>query len=373
MDLLEHQGKTIFRQHGIRIPVGVLWPALPPCDGRWVVKAQVPAGGRGKRGGIRFAESPAQAVELARQMADERFDGLPVAGVYLEQRLDIVRELYLAITVDRDLRCLVVLASPHGGVEVEKAPADGLLRLPIDPLLGLCEFHAAEACRVLALPEQVQEQAAVIVRALYGLMLAEDASLAEINPLALTRTGELVAADAKITLDDAAAFRRKGAGQIAAQRPAGGSPFEAGCAEAGAVGIELDPEGEVVAVVSGAGLMMATLDILAESGLRLRAAVDLGGTVLAGGSTLARVFDAVSRAQAPFTFFNAYLHTALSDELAKMLIEAHRMAPLQGQVLVRLKGRNGAVGRDLLSAAGFQVFEDLAPAIAAVARRGEAA
>ena len=369
MDLLEHQGKALFRRHGIPVPAGALWPDLPSGNGPLVVKAQVPAGGRGRRGGIGFAETPESAATLAGELSAQGFDGLPVAGVYVEERLDIARELYLAVTLDRDRRCLMVLASPHGGMAVEDAPSEDLLRLPIDPLLGLCDFHSAEVSHALGLPPALQAQAVGLLRALYGLVLQEDATLAEINPLALTHAEVLVAADAKVVLDDAAAFRRHGMEEIAAQNSRSGTVLERGCAEAGAVGIEIDPDGEVMAVVSGAGLMMATLDILAGAGLKVRGVVDLGGTVLAGGAVLAQVFDAVSHARAPVTFFNAYLHTAHADKLAEMLVEAHRMAPLEGQVLARLKGRDSEAGRTLLHDAGFEVFEELAPAIAAVRRR----
>jgi succinyl-CoA synthetase beta subunit len=366
MDLLEYQGKQLFRRHGIPVPAGALWPEMPAGVQDFVVKAQVPGGRRGKRGGIRFADSATAAADAAQALAAQPLDGEPVAGVYLEQRLQIDRETYLAVVVDRDRRCPVLLASPHGGVDVEEAPEDGLLRLPIDPLLGLQPFHVAAVVHRLAAPAAGREPLEQAVRSLYALAIAEDATLAEINPLVFADDGAVYAADAKVSLDDNAAFRRRAPGDAAAGAGRSTSSFEGQVAATGAVGIEIDPAGDVVAVVSGAGLMMATLDILSAAGTRLKGVIDLGGTVLAGGPTLARVLAAVGAADPRSTFVNAYLHTAHCDELARMLAEAQGIAPLHGRVVVRLKGRNGHAGRALLDQHGFEVFEELPAAIAAV-------
>ncbi|MFC4352240.1 ATP-grasp domain-containing protein [Fodinicurvata halophila] len=371
MDLLEYQGKALLHRHGIPIPKGALWPDLPGCEGRIVLKAQVASGKRGKRGGIRVLDGPETAQDAVREMESLIFDGETVSEVYLEECLDIARELYLAFAVDRDRRCPVLLASPEGGIDVEEAPADALLRLPIDPFLGLREFHIAAAARWLGVGVEAREQLAGVVRSLYSLMISEDAELVEINPLVVTGDGNIVAADAKVSLDDNAAFRRQAITESREPSQTRMSQLEQAVAEAGAVGIEIDPDGDIVAVVSGAGLMMATLDILCQAGLRVRAVVDLGGSVLAGGEVLGRVFQAVVAAGPQATFLNAYMHTALCDELARMLIEAQQIAPLEGQVVVRLKGRNSDAGRSLLADQGFEVFEDLAPAIQALTQSRE--
>ena len=373
MDLLEHQGKQLFRRHGIPVPAGALWPDIPPGLQALVVKAQIPGGGRGKRGGIRFARSIAEAQDAARELAGLSLDGGAVDGVYLEERLNVRHEAYLAVVVDRDRGCPVLLASPHGGVDVEDAPAADLLRLPIDPLLGLQAFHLAAVARRLGVPETSRPQTERIVRALYTLVSAEDATLAEINPVVTTDDGDVVAADAKVSLDDNAGFRRAALDDVAAASTQPSSRLEAEVAAAGAVGIEIDPAGDVVAVVSGAGLMMATLDILSAAGTRLRAVVDLGGTVLAGGPTLARVLTAVGSATPRTTFLNAYLHTAHCDQLAQMLAEAQAIAPLRGRVVVRLKGRNAEAGQALLTQHGFEVVEELPEAIAVVSQPSGAA
>lgn len=367
MDLLEHQGKALFRRYGIAVPPGRLWPQEPDCQGALVVKAQVPAGGRGKAGGIAFAADWHEASRVAGDMQGSSLNGRPVEAVYVEERLDIRRELYLALAVDRDRRCLTLLVAPEGGVDIEQLPETSLKRIAIDPLLGLRDFHVAAAVRAAGVDGGLRPALAELVRNMHRLAVEEDAELVEINPLVITATSEVIAADAKVVLDDNAAFRRKTVAQEGPTPQATGrSPIEADIAASGAIGVEVDPEGELVAVVSGAGLMMATLDLLCEQGLRVRCAVDLGGTVLAGGEVLARVFEAVGAARPRVTFLNAFMQTALCDEFARMLLDAHRRKPLTGRVVVRLKGRNAQTGRDLLARHGFEVHEDLAPAVMAL-------
>ena len=374
MDLLEYQGKALFRRYGIPVPSGRLWPGQPDWDGSLVVKAQVPAGGRGKAGGIGFAADWQEANRMAGDMQGGSLNGRPVQAILIEQRLDIRRELYLALAVDRDRRCLSLLVAAHGGVDVEELPDGSMARIAIDPLLGLRDFHVAAALRSGCIEEGQRPAFAELIRSLHRLAIGEDAELVETNPLVITGEGEVIAADAKIVLDDNAAFRRKPLDEeVSPALHARRSLLETEIARSGAVGVEVDPHGEVVAVVSGAGLMMATLDLLCEKGLPVRCAVDLGGTVLAGGEVLSRVFEAVGAAHPRVTFLNAFMQTALCDEFARMLLDAHLRKPLSGRIVVRLKGRNAHIGRDLLARQGFEVHEDLAPAVKALAGSTEPA
>lgn len=365
MQLLEVDGKVLLRRHGIAVPRGALWPELPSGVEACVVKAQIAAGKRGKRGGIRFASSPQEASAIAHELAELSIGEHKVAGVYVEERLDIERELYLAVALDRDARCHCILASPDGGMEIEAVPANRLLRLPIDPQLGLRPFQSRRAARFLDLPPAQVDAAMRLVAALHQLALAEDADLAEINPLVLTRSGALVAADAKVSLDPNAAFRHPDRKEFCS--PPAGSDFEQAVAAAGSVAIDVDPAGTVVGVVSGAGLMMATLDLLTDRGIRPRSMIDLGGVVLGGAKGLVPVFRAVAGLEPRVTFINAYLQTALCDELARGFAEAHEAAPLRGRVILRLKGRNDDDARALLAPLGFEIHQDLSPALAAVA------
>lgn len=363
MDLLEHQGKALFSRHGIPVPEARLWPDRPAGGGGYVVKAQIAAGGRGKAGGVRFADSAAEADTMARGLLGSAIGGRSVEAVLIEQRLDIEREDYLAVVLDRDRRCLVLVHARGGGVDVESLPPEAFTKVPVDPLIGLRAFHVAAVVRSAGVEGETRRAYEAVIRALFRLAVAEDATLVEINPLALTGEGGVVAADAKVTLDANARFRRAALEKV--DTDSGGlAPFEKAVAATGAVGVEVDPGGDVVAVVSGAGLMMATLDLLVERGLRVRAVVDLGGTVLAGGEVLARVFAAVADEGTRVTFLNAFMQTALCDEFARMLVQAERLSPLRGKIVVRLKGRQAEVGRQILVERGFDVHEDLEPALA---------
>lgn len=365
MDLLELDGKNLFDRHGIPIPRGAPWPNRPEVAGALVVKAQVPAGKRGKQGGVVFADDWDQASRLAERMGDTIIAGHRVRSVYIEEKLAIERELYLSIMLDRDAGRAVFIASPDGGMDIESVPGERLLRLPIDPLLGLRSFHVRTLVRFLDVPQALGEPLAQLMERLYQLFVTEDALLVEINPLAVTRNGALLAADAKVVLDDNAHWRHPEWECL--QSSDTRTDFERSIARTGAVGVEVDPEGDVLAVISGAGLMMATLDLLASAGCRVRAVIDLGGSVLAGGEVLARVFRAVVATRPRTIFINAFMQTAHCDELARHLVTARRAAPLPGRVLIRLKGRHAEEGRRLLAESGFEVHEDLQPAIAALA------
>ncbi len=366
MNLLECDGKTLLARHGLKIPNGALWPRLPDHAGQLVVKAQIPSGRRGALGGILFADTPEQARAQAENLGRQRLGEHHVAAVYVEERLAIARELYLAVALDRDAGCQTVVSSPDGGMSIEEVSSARILKMPIDPLTGPHAFQLAEVARFLADGATDPQAFVPVVETLLRVARAEDTELVEINPLALLPDGRVLAADAKVVLDDNAAFRRSFEPEATLKAVSAQSALERTIGQAGAVGVEVDADGEVIAVVSGAGLMMATLDLLKTAGLRVRCVVDLGGSVLAGGEGLRRVFEAVATASPKVTFLNAFMQTALCDEFARMLAGAQEASPLAGRVVVRLKGRCADTGREILKRQGFEVFEDLAPALDAL-------
>jgi succinyl-CoA synthetase beta subunit len=370
MDLLEHEGKALFRRHGIAVPAGALWPARPAGVERVVVKAQVPAGKRGKQGGVRFADG-AELDATARAVAALHLGGHAVESVLVEERLDIAAELYLAVAVDRDARCHVVLASPAGGMDIEGVPAGRILRLPVDPLLGLRAFMVARILRFLGATRENQAALASTVRALYDLALAEDAELAEINPLAVTRGGRVVAADAKVRLDRHARYRHPEWDMTRLAH--GGSMIERMFGATGAVAAEIDPAGDVVGVISGAGLMMATLDLLVHLGVRVRCIVDMGGAPLLGEKGLDPIFAAAAQLAPRVMLINACFMTARADQLARALAAIHARTPFRARVVVRLAGHMAAEGRALLAPLGFDVHDDLEEALRAVVDLARAA
>ncbi len=365
MDLLEHEGKRLLARHGIAVPRGALWPELPEGVAGYAIKAQVRAGMRGKRGGVRFAASAAEAGEAARALLGSRLGDAAVEQVYVEERLDIARELYLAVAIDRDASRRVILASPAGGVDIEAAPGEMVLRLPVDPLIGVLPFMARRGVRFLGPPAAAARELGAVVSALYELAVAEDAELAEINPLAVTARGAVIAADAKLRLDARARFRHADWAEL--RPPETGSEIERAIRRAGGAAAELDPEGDVVGVISGAGLMMATLDLMVALGIRVRCVIDMGGTPLGGAEGLVPIFEAVAAMRPKVTFINAYFHTALADSFARGVIGAAERQPLKGRVILRLVGREAEAGRRLLAPLGFEAHDDLEASLAAVA------
>jgi succinyl-CoA synthetase beta subunit len=371
MDLLEHEGKRLFARHGIAVPRGGLWPDPPGDLGACVVKAQVRAGGRGKRGGIRFASSAAEARAAAEGLLGSALGDVAVERVYVEERLDIARELYLAVTIDRDARRHTLLASPEGGVDIEAVAPERILRLPVDPVMGLRPFMVRHVVRFLGAPEEAAKPLGATVQALHDLAVREDATLAEINPLALTADGRVVAADAKVSLDDRAAYRHPDWSEF--ERVESGTEAERAVFRAGGVAAEVDPDGDVVGVISGAGLMMATLDMMVAHGIRVRCVIDMGGTPLGGSEGLIPIFQAAAVMRPRVTFINAYFHTALADSFARGVLGAAETAPLSGRLILRLVGRRSEEGRRLLAPLGFETHGDLMEAIRAVAAAAQEA
>src|SRR5579875_131223 len=364
MQIYEFEGKRLFAAHGIPVPRGAVWPEFPAGVERYVAKAQVRSGGRGKRGGIRFIDGKAALATAVTALSGRSFDGDTVGCVYVEERLEIASEFYLAVAIAREARCRIILASPSGGVDIEAVPPDRLLKLPINPLLGLRPFMTRRIVDFLAVPTRTAAALAEIVSRLVALAAREDAELAEINPLVLTTDGKLIAVDAKVRLDGNARFRHP---EWQAYGRTAGTPFEAAIEAAGSVAIEVDPAGDMIAVMSGAGLMMATLDLLTAQGQRVRAVIDLGGVVLRGAEGLTPVFRAVAALRPKLTFINAYLQTALCDELARGIAEAYAAAPFPGATVVRLKGRNADQAQGILRPLGFALHAELPAALAAVA------
>ena len=364
MRLLEFEAKRILAARGISVPCGAVWPLLPEVVDQYVVKAQIPEGGRGKQRGIAFASNANEAARVARQMLDRSIGGQAVRRVYIEERLDIERELYFSVRVDRDARAYSVLASPDGGVEVETVSVDRLLDVPIDPLRGLTPDVVPRVLQFLRITPALHQAAGATVAALVAAAAEEDAELIEINPLALTRDGKIVVADAKMTVDDNAAFRHPGWSDLTLA--AADDTVEGRVRAAGATAVEVDPQGTVIAVVSGAGLMMATLDLLSAAGARVRFMVDLGGTPLADRRKLVPILTAMIGLAPVVLFINAYFQTALADDFARSIVDALEMSSMTSRVIVRLKGRNAEGARRILAPHRVEMYEGLAEGLAAV-------
>jgi succinyl-CoA synthetase beta subunit len=355
--LFEYEGKSLLARNGLRIPLGSLYPEPPPqTGGKFVVKAQVLAGGRGKAGGIKFADSVAEAQAAAKNMLGAKLGVATVAAVYVEERLQIAREYYLCAIVDRDLGMPVILASREGGVEIETVAAEKILRRPVDPLLGLRPFVVDEIVRFLQPPAAAVAHLREAVAGLYAALLNEDAELLEINPLALLNDNTIVAADAKCVLDEDAAYRH-----AAREHRFDGTPFEIAARQLGTIGIEL--EGNIAAIMNGAGMTMATLDQIIALGGQIGALVELHGAMAHGPERIAEIIELVGRQKPAAILLNVYFQFRPLDTIAKGLLLARDRGwlPEGCGIIVRFRGEMEAEARTML--AGFDctltgVFEE---------------
>ncbi len=368
MNLHEYQAKQLFTEFGIPVPQGRV--AATPAEAAaavaalggalWVVKAQVHAGGRGKAGGVKLVRSPAQASAAAAAMLGRRLvthqtlgAGLPVERVWVECGSEIARELYLSVLVDRARECLTFVASPAGGMEIEEVAAktpERILTVPVNPGSGFSGYEARRLGFALGLEGDQLKAFSKLVRALYNFMLARDASLVEINPLIVTREGALLALDAKVNLDDNALFRH--ADTVAMRDPSQEDAVEAEAAEHGLNYVSLD--GNIACMVNGAGLAMATMDLIKLAGGEPANFLDVGG-----GATAERVTVAfrliLSNPRVKAILVNIFGGIVRCDMIAEGIIAAVRGVGVPVPVVVRLEGTNVAAGRRLLAESGLDI------------------
>jgi succinyl-CoA synthetase beta subunit len=373
--LTEWRGKEIFRGYGIPLPRGAVVrtkaEAIAATEARTVplpcvVKAQVLAGGRGKGGAVRFADSPAAAGEATEAILGMEFKGEKVKEVLLEEKLTLRQELYLSLTIDRSARLPLLMASAAGGVEIETVDEARLLRLHIDPFPGLQGYERRKVNRFLGLSGPVAKSMDSLLDRLWQLFLKEDAELVEINPLAVVGDG-LVALDAKVIVEDDAAFRHPQYAEIRDDR----TPLEEIAREKEIAFVQLD--GNIGVIANGAGLTMATLDVLTEFGGRPGVFLDLGGTD--DPKKVTEAFLLMARARPAAVFLNIFGGVTRCDTVAAGLVEAMKQVPAAERfpLVARIRGNNEEQGIAILRAAGISARSDLkecAEAVVAAAQGG---
>ena len=347
MKLFEYKAKELFRKHGVPVPEGFVVSSadhIRAIPGPVMVKAQVLVGGRGKAGGIK----PAQTVEEAREVA-ARILGMNIRGyiareVLVEKRLDIAKELYLGITIDRTRRCLLMMASPEGGIDIETVPDNKIMFVPVDPFIGYQPFMGRRIAAFMGLSKDQEAQVVTICQKLMDLMVHEDAELAEVNPLVVTRDGKVVAGDGKVTIDSDALFRHK----EFAGFPEDVTPLEEKAKRLDIAFVQLD--GNIGVIANGAGLTMATLDSLNMYGGKAGVFLDLGGT-----DDPKKVKDAVllmEEAKPKVILLNIFGGITKCDTVAEGVLEALRERDIKVPIVARIKGVNEERGREMLSEAG---------------------
>lgn len=382
MNLHEYQAKALLARFAVPVSPGLVVnqsveaaPERLPAsqDGRWVVKAQIHSGARGKAGGISLADSPeavqTQAAKLLGRTlitAQTGSTGLPVHQVLIEPAVAIARELYLAMTVDRQSQRVVVIASAEGGMDIEEVseqnPAS-ILRLQINPTVGLMAYQARQLAFALGLTNSAFKQFPALLRGMYDAFIAEDADLIEINPLAVTQENHLLAVDAKITIDSNAAYRQKA---LFDQRDlTQEDPTEVAARSSGLNYISLT--GEIACMVNGAGLAMATMDLIQSAGGQPANFLDVGG----GTSTekVAAAFKLIlANPRVRAILVNIFGGIVRCDLIATGIITAAKEVGLTIPTVVRLEGTNAAEGRQMLADSGLGLIaeNDLAMAAARV-------
>ena len=367
MKLHEYQSKAIFSKYGIPIPNGRVAATAQEAKqiaeelgSRVVVKAQVLVGGRGKAGGVKLAKDPAEAAQLAAQILGMEIKGLPVRKVLVDEASAIDQEIYFSITNDRAARKPVMIASAAGGIDIEEVAAnhpDKIIKSHIDPLLGLREYQARDVAVAMDLPRENVKDFVKIAMGLWEVYKATDATLAEINPLVITKEKKMIALDGKMLIDDSALFRQP---ELADMRDTDEeAPAETEARKFGLSFIKLD--GNIGCMVNGAGLAMTSMDVIKLFGGEPANFLDIGG-----GASSEKVAAAMriilTDPNVKAVLFNIFGGITRCDEVAKGILAAMEEVKPKVPMVVRLVGTNAEEGRKLLENANMITAETLADA-----------
>ena len=377
MNLHEYQSKRLFADYGISVPRGI--PAESPntavaaakeLGGEfWVVKAQVHAGGRGKAGGVKLARTRDEVRKYAEDMLGVQLvthqsgpEGLPVNVVYVEAGSDIDRELYLSMLVDRDVSRVAFIASAAGGMDIEKVAAETpekIFTIAIAPDAGLQDYQARQLAFGLGLEKKQMRQFGDLIKRMYRLYEESDASLVEVNPLIVTKSGDVLALDAKINIDSNALYRQPKIGEMRDITQEDDKEREAAAHDLNYVSLE----GDIACMVNGAGLAMATMDLIKLHGGDPANFLDVGG-----GATKERVAEAfkliLRNKNVTAILVNIFGGIVRCDLIAEGIISAVKEVGVSVPVVVRLEGTNVDKGRELLATSGLDIIgaEDLTDA-----------
>ncbi len=376
MIIHEYQGKELLREMGVPIPGGKV--AQTPEEAgkiagelgtKVAVKAQVHVGGRGKAGGIKLAGSAEEAVAKAKEIIGMDIKGLTVHKVLVEEAIDIETELYLGITLDRARGTHVIMFSTEGGVDIEevaeKTP-EKIVKVAVDPRRGLLDHHIRKVCYAFDMSKENRKALGVFVKTLYKLYMAKDCSIAEINPLVVTKDGRMLAADAKVNFDGNALYRHpelEAMAEISEE-----DPLEVKAKEMGLAYVRLD--GEVGIIGNGAGLVMGTLDEVNRVGGKPANFLDVGGGASAKVVTNSLSL-VLSDPNVKGVLFNIFGGITRGDEVAKGIVEGTKVLNIDKPLVIRLSGTNEEEGRKILSDAGIETaatMEEAAEKIVALTR-----
>jgi succinyl-CoA synthetase beta subunit len=378
MKLLEHEAKVILKKYGIPIPNGGL--AKSPDHARGIatevkspfaVKAQVLVAGRGKAGGILFAESPADVENVANKLLNVRIKGIPVRSLRIEEKIQVKKELYFGITIDRARRSYVAIASESGGIEIEdvaeKTP-EKILKTFINSQFGFHPFHARQMAKKVGYVGRRISELGKIFEQLYHVCMDYDAELVEMNPLAETIDGKLVATDARIIIDDNALFRHREFQKRVLEGESELTRRELEAMKNGLAYVKLD--GSIGVIGNGAGLVMASLDTIQYYGGQPANFLDVGGG--APSEKIAAALKIVlSDPDVTVLFINILGGITRCDDVAKGILEAREEVEARKPMVIRLVGTNEQEGKRMLTEAGIHVLESMEEAAQKVIKIAE--
>ncbi|HIS04248.1 MAG TPA: ADP-forming succinate--CoA ligase subunit beta [Candidatus Pullichristensenella avicola] len=368
MKIHEYQAAALFKAYGVRVPEGraVAAPAEAEAaaralgDGPFVIKAQVHSGGRGKAGGVKFAQTPAEAARRAEEILGMTLvtkqtgpQGRVVCKALVSRAVQIAREYYLSLTVDGARERVVMIASSAGGMEIEETAREApekICTLEIDPYLGLTGYQAREMGGRLGLSRAEIQQFIPLCKNLYRLFVEKDCSLVEINPLVVDGAGDLVAADAKINFDDNALFRHPDIAELRDENEEEPRETEAAKYDLNYIGLD----GDIGCMVNGAGLAMATMDIIQAFGGSPANFLDVGGSATA--EKVAGAFSILlADRKVRCIFINIFGGIMRCDIIAEGVVAAARNLAVKAPLVVRLEGTNAEAGKRILSQSGLNI------------------
>jgi succinyl-CoA synthetase beta subunit len=370
MKLFEFEAKKIFAKHGIQIPKGIVihtpdeaGVAVHEVGGEVAIKAQVLVAGRGKTGGIKFTDNMEEARTIAETLIGSNIKGLKVSRLLVEEKLRVSAELFISVTVDRSLRCYVIVSSTEGGVDIEavaeKSP-EKIIRYSLGVLKGFHSYEAIEIARKMGYHGRKMITLATVIQNLYRVTLDYDAELAEINPLVETEDGEFVAADARIIIDDNALYRHSELREKALKRLSELTPREAEARRHGLAYVDL--EGNIGVIGNGAGLVMATLDLVQLYGGKPANFLDLGGGASVDSVKLA-LRTVLSKPEVDVVLITVLGGITRCDEVARGIISSLNELKEKRPMVVRIVGTREEEGKELLTTAGIKVTDDLDEAV----------
>lgn len=347
MKLFEYQGKELFGKYGISIPNGKLVKDdydFSDLKFPFILKAQVPIGGRGRAGGIKSAENLNDAKEKLSQIMGMDIRGYTVRKVLAEEKVDIKKELYLSITLDRSKRMPLIMASGEGGMDIESVPDEKIFKEWVNPLVGIQPFHIRGIVSKLKLGKEEGKEVAKVISKIYKLFRDYDCELVEINPLIISEGGSVIALDSKININDDAMYRHPDIMPEHVEL----TPLEKDAKDRGIAFIQLD--GNIGVIANGAGLTMATLDALTDYEGKGGVFLDLGGTD--DPEKVKQAFELMKKAKPKVIFLNLFGGITRCDTVAKGVKEVITKEGIDCPVVTRIKGCNEDIAKDILKDAG---------------------